>query len=174
MRVFYLMLTHRFFLLLLVSVTFFSCKSGNASFEEEANANDSLVVVVEMPNKKDYTMYEFSQKSQVVADAKKEFEAFKLQLSNLKLALKADSNNIASDKKLSYESAIKETEKSQSEYQKKIAALEKSNAENWESVKTDIANAYNTLKQNIANVSDVADNKSSTKNDSVNTAKKTK
>ena len=127
-----------------------------------------------MPYKKDYTMYEFNQKSQVVADAKKELETFKLQISNLKLALKADSSRIATDKKLNYESAIKETEKSQSEYQKKIAALEKSNAENWESVKTDIANAYNTLKQNIANVGDVADNKSSTKNDSVNTAKKTK
>ena len=132
------------------TLAFTACNKKAASTEStEMAESDSIVIVEEIPETKDYSAFTFEQKNEVIADAKAELDVLNKKIDDLKAEAKDTKKELSADVKSNYEKAIKDLEKSRDEYKQKVDALEKSTAETWEAAKTDIANAYNTAAQGI-------------------------
>lgn len=140
-----LLLMSCFFLFFLLS-----CKS-NKEREEPIN-NDSIVIVEELPFLKDYDVYTFKYKDEIMLDANKELKKFDQKIEELKDLLKLYKDKTDDDAVGSYDDFIVEIENSREGYKNSVEALKKSTSEDWDNLKTDVANAYNTLLQYIENL----------------------
>lgn len=138
------------------SFAFTSCVKKTAKVEVD---NDSIVVVEEVPTTatKDYSVYTFEQKNEVVTDAKAELDALNKRIDELKA--EADRNkDLSAEAKARYDQAVKDLEKARDDYKTRVDVLEKSTVDTWEAARKDIADAYNSAAQGIENTYNNAKN----------------
>lgn len=131
------------------SFTFVSC--NKKAEKEQVEESDSIVVVEEIPTTKDYGVFTYEQKDEVITDAKAELDAINKKIDELKAEVADKQKELSAETKAAYENAIKDLEKTRDDYKAKVDALEKSTADTWEAAKTDIANTYNAAAQSVEN-----------------------
>ena len=78
--------------------------------------NDSIVIVEEIPETKDYSDYAFDKKIEVIDDSKADFDAINKKIEELKAEAVQLQQEHSEDTKAAYENAIKELEKTRDEY----------------------------------------------------------
>ena len=133
------------------ALTFAFTSCNKKAEKTETVESDSIVIVEEIPETKDYSAFTFEQKDEVIADAKAELDVINKKIDELKAETANKQKELSDEAKTSYDTAIKDLEKARDDYKLKVAELEKSTAETWEAGKTDIANAYNTAAQGVEN-----------------------
>lgn len=124
------------------AIVFTACNKKNEKTETLEIDSDSIILVEELPEVKDYNIYSFEQKELVVSDAKKELAKINQNIDELKAEINDKTQEITDEAKAEKESAIKELEKIRDDFKSKIKDVEKSTADTWDTVKKDITSAY--------------------------------
>ena len=145
----------RFFLGLLLAAGLIlspSCKKKVDNFSE--TALDSLVIIEELPMEKDYSVFHYSAKNDVLDDAKNELTRIDEKIEKLNNALDEKGEKLEEEALATYRTALEDIKEKRNSYSEKIKAIASCRPEKWDSVKTDVSNAYNIVMQSVENAFD--------------------
>lgn len=136
---------------LVLGVMIAAASCGNKSNQpEETTENDSIVIIEELPDKKDYTIYSYEQRGEITTDAKNELAKMKRRLEELKTEYATVKEN--------YEAAIQELEQTHTAFNEKFKAFGEAKPETWESAKRELTAAYGEVAKNLTAISERVNN----------------
>lgn len=143
------------------SIFLSSCnKTNNENIE--STENDSVVIVEEIVDKKDYTIYNFDQKEVVASDAKKELSKMKGETDRVKKEYETVKAN--------YESAIEKLEEAHKNFSAQLDTFNRAKSEFWGTAKNDLTKSYAKSFELLQTAKSLIE-KTSSKNDTVETTK---
>lgn len=141
-----------FLLSIIVLSSLSSCKRNQN--QNEIKELDSLVIVEEIHFLKNYDVYTFKYKDEVVTDANRELENMEQSIKSIKDEINNKKDSISEEAKNTYDELLSSIDETKEKYIDIIEKLKESTSSDWDNHKTDAANAYNKLLQDIENINE--------------------